>query len=229
MPAEASILAIFLISFVNGLRNNLFPGPLFFAVALQALRKGFWATPATVLGHLLLDMLIVVSLGIGLHPFLQQNALIAFVTVPTAAVLIFMAWHVYRDAPKAAARLADPWETAARSPLAPGGVSFIILGLLTTLANPFWFTWWTVNEGASLLDGSFAALGIAGVVTFFLGHLLADLTWYCAIGALAASGRQSLSITLYAAILRAGAIFFMFICVAFVFLGIQAIRQSGIF
>jgi threonine/homoserine/homoserine lactone efflux protein len=227
MPADASVLAIFLLSFVNGLRANLFPGPLFFTVLLQGLRKGFWSAPSIVIGHVVLDILMVALLGLEFQSFLQQNTLIAFVTVPAAAVLIFMAWHVYKDAPKAAGRLADPWELASRSPLAPGGVSFIILGILATLANPFWFTWWTTNEGALLLDGSFASAGPAGIVAVVLGHLLADFGWFCAIGVAAAGGRQSLSLTLYAALLRAGAVFFIFVCGAFVFLGIQAIREGG--
>jgi len=40
-------------------------------------------------------------------------------------------------------------------------------------------------------------LGIAGVASFFTGHILADLTWYALVAFIIATGRKIISDTAY--------------------------------
>lgn len=55
----------------------------------------------------------------------------------------------------------------------------VLIGMLASLSNPYWTLWWaTIGLGYLAAAMKF---GLKGVVVFFLGHILADYTWYALI------------------------------------------------
>lgn len=62
----------------------------------------------------------------------------------------------------------------------------ILLGMTTTLSNPYWFGWWG-TVGASLLVAS-SASGTKGIVAFVGGHISSDLAWYTVVSCLVSAG-----------------------------------------
>jgi threonine/homoserine/homoserine lactone efflux protein len=48
-------------------------------------------------------------------------------------------------------------------------------GVLTSLANPYWFIWWA-TIGASYILFSLD-YGAAGEMAFYCGYILSDLSW----------------------------------------------------
>ena len=63
-------------------------------------------------------------------------------------------------------------------------------------------------------------LGLLGLVAFYLGHVLSDLSWYSLVGFLVARGR-GLSAGLYRGLMLACALFLVFLGGFFVFSGLK--------
>lgn len=57
----------------------------------------------------------------------------------------------------------------------------VVLGVLVSLSNPFWFIWW-VTVGAAFIVRSFD-LGVHGITAFYLGHILACAVFIALLGA----------------------------------------------
>ncbi len=86
-----------------------------------------------------------------------------------------------------------------------GKGNIIILGILGSVSNPYWIIWWA-TIGLGYLVASIK-LGIAGVVSFFLGHILADFAWYTIVSSAIARGKQLFSNTVYRRIILACGLF----------------------
>ena len=66
--------------------------------------------------------------------------------------------------------------------------NLVLAGILLSLANPYWFIWWaTIGIGYILFSFQY---GIAGIIAFYSGHILADLAWYSMISFGIAKGRH---------------------------------------
>jgi threonine/homoserine/homoserine lactone efflux protein len=71
----------------------------------------------------------------------------------------------------------------------------VLAGITMSLANPYWVLWWaTIGLGYVLYCRQF---GIAGIVFFFSGHILADFLWYGFVSLAMAKGRHLLNDYLY--------------------------------
>jgi threonine/homoserine/homoserine lactone efflux protein len=68
-------------------------------------------------------------------------------------------------------------------------------GILTSISNPYWIIWWA-TIGLNFVSIS-RAYGNLGILTFFSGHLLSDLSWYSLISALVTFGRKLISDPIY--------------------------------
>jgi len=64
-------------------------------------------------------------------------------------------------------------------------------GLTTSLSNPYWSLWWA-TFGLSWLLRSMER-GVAGVLSFYTGHIMADVLWYFMVATLVVTGRRFLS------------------------------------
>jgi len=71
----------------------------------------------------------------------------------------------------------------------------VISGIFMSIANPYWLIWWaTIGVGYILYSRQF---GFIGVAVFFMGHILADFTWYSLVAAAVTGGRKFLNSRLY--------------------------------
>ena len=71
----------------------------------------------------------------------------------------------------------------------------MLSGVLGSASNPYWFIWWA-TIGVTYLLWSLK-LGIAGVASFFAGHILSDLSWYALVAIIIATGRKAINNTVY--------------------------------
>jgi len=185
------------------------PGPLLALNLAETARRGFWAAPALVLGHGLLEAALVAALALGLSQFLQAQALTATVGLLGGVVLGWMAYSLVRQA-------------RAEKGLAPGkgktARALVLGGVAVSLANPYWLLWWA-TVGSTFVVWALG-LGLLGLVAFYLGHVLSDLSWYSLVGFLVARGR-GLSAGLYRGLMLACALFLVFLGGFFVFSGLK--------
>lgn len=193
-----SIVLIFLSSFAIGFSGALMPGPLLSVTISESGRRGWTVGPRFILGHALLELLLLAGLFLGLAPLLASTAAFILIAFAGGSVMVWMAWGMFRSLPALSLRGED----------ASAGGSLVLTGALMSLANPYWIIWWaTIGLGYVL---SARELGIAGVAAFFIGHILADLAWYTFVSVGIHKGRKLLPEKVYRGMIAFCASFLVF-------------------
>jgi threonine/homoserine/homoserine lactone efflux protein len=189
------------------------PGPVSTAIVTEGVRRGGRAGPLISTGHALMELAMVGALALGMRGVLEQPALAAAIGLLGGAFLLWMggtmAWGAARRTPSL--------PRADENPGTGAGRSLIGLGIATTVSNPFWYLWWIgVGGGYVLMTRQ---QGLAALVTFFLGHVLADYAWNTLLASVAGSGRRWLSDRLYQALLLACGLFLVYTGLRFLWTG----------
>ncbi|MGI9859957.1 LysE family transporter [Moorella naiadis] len=211
------LLALFSTAFLVGLSGALMPGPLLTVTIEESTRRGAGAGPLLVLGHGLLELLLVGLLLFGLGGFLARPLVGRLVAALGGLVLLWMGWQMLRGATTGAVQLQLAGEeTAALSPARPVWQA-VVTGSVISLANPYWLLWWA-SIGAAFLAQA-ARLGAGGVTSFFSGHILADLGWYSLIAIGVAAGRRFISQRLYQYLIMGCGIFLLILGALFILAG----------
>ena len=175
-----NLALIALSSFIVALSGALVPGPLFTITVGESVKRGFIAGPLIILGHGILELMLVLLLVTGVTPFLAGERTKIAVAVTGGVILLIMGLMMIKDA--AGARLVM---TAGRS---ERGLHPVIAGIVGSLSNPYWLIWWA-TAGLGYLVSS-VKYGFAGVAAFFAGHITADLAWYCLLALAVSKGRR---------------------------------------
>ncbi len=210
------MLLLFSTAFIVGLSGALMPGPVTAVTAEHALKKGIIAAPLVTLGHGLMEGLVVVLLVVGLGRFMEVPGVSGVIGLAGGAVLAWMGWGMIKRARSGLLTLNVTSEKKA----AFGPVS---AGILTTLANPYWFLWWaTVGAGYVALSQQH---GPPGVLLFLGGHIMADLTWLLVISAILVSGKKFISDRIYAGVVTVLGAFLIVLAFYFFWMGLTWISQ----
>ncbi|MEE4357155.1 MAG: LysE family transporter [Desulfococcaceae bacterium] len=178
----AVLTGIFFTSFLIALSGAMMPGPLFTVTISESSRRGFLAGPLLIAGHALLELALVLALMTGLAPFLKQNAVLTVIAFAGSAILLWMAWGMFRALPSLSLQYSGEEKKSG---------NLLLAGALLSLANPYWTIWW-VSIGLGYILHSMEA-GKPGVFSFFCGHILGDLFWYSAISLAVWRGKAFLS------------------------------------
>ena len=194
-------LAIFGTSFLVGLSGAVSPGPLLAYNIRETVRRGFLAGPYVVMGHALLELVVVVALALGLSKLLDSGPVVAATGIMGGLFLFWMGWGMLRNPGRGA-----PSSAGHRHGTSHGGVREpIVGGVLVSLSNPYWAIWW-VTAGAAFMARSLE-LGLLGIGAFYFGHILSDLSWYGLVSAALASGRRLITERVYRGIMLGCGIF----------------------
>jgi threonine/homoserine/homoserine lactone efflux protein len=214
------LFTVFFSSFVIGLSGALMPGPLLTATINESSRHGFLSGPLLVLGHGILELMLVAALLAGMAPFLRADWLFITISLTGGAILLWMAYGMFRTLPSLSiARVTGP----ATEPTITRGEHrrLVWSGILLSLSNPYWTIWWaSIGIGYILYCQRF---GLWGVAFFFTGHILADLTYYSAVAAMIARGRRFFSDRVYRSVTALCAAFLVLFACYFVYTGVQKI------
>lgn len=205
-----SLIVIFSSSFLIALSGALMPGPLLTVTVSESTQRGAATGPLVILGHGILELAMVLALLAGLAPFLKRDEVFVVIALAGGIILLWMAVSMFRSLP--ALRLDLSGEDQKQKNL-------IMTGILMSLANPYWTIWWaTIGLGYIMHSVKF---GIAGVVAFFIGHILADLAWYALISFSVAKGRTFLNDAFYRRLIGGCAVFLVFFAGYFFYSGIE--------
>jgi threonine/homoserine/homoserine lactone efflux protein len=196
------------------------PGPVT-AYIITERRGAIHRGPLITIGHVLLELAMVIALFFGLRDLLNQNWVAGGIGVVGGLVLLWMGFDIVRSAWRGNVLL--NWS----QPIASAGVSRnpIIGGVVTSLFNPYWFLWWATVGAAYLI--TFRAFGIAGIIAFYFGHTLADWVWNNFVAFVVASGRRILSDRIYRGILAVCGAFMIAMSIYFVTSGVNFLRGWG--
>jgi threonine/homoserine/homoserine lactone efflux protein len=208
-----SVIGIAVTSFLVGLSGAMMPGPVLSVTIGETVARVRASTPGqgegprrlqvraalagplVVLGHGLLEIVLVVAVLLGLGTLLTRTPVVGAVGLLGGAVLLWMGWGMF--ASLSTLRLDA---VAADRRMHP-----VLAGILTSLSNPYWALWWA-SVGLSYIALSLQ-LGWAGLAFFYLGHILSDLAWYSAVSVALAMGRRLITDRTYRGLVTACAVF----------------------
>lgn len=208
------ILSLFFTALIVGFSGAATPGPLLTVTISEVVRRGFWAGPMLVLGHAVLELILLVGLTLGLSDFLVQDAVAGFVKLAGGAFLVWMGFDILRGSNNARLELMPqevPVDSRARR-------NAFASGIFVSLSNPFWLMWWA-TIGLTYLAVALEH-GKIGVASFYTGHVLSDLIWYSLIAWVVAAGRRFVSTNVYRGLLVVCGVFLVYLGMRFLYLGL---------
>ena len=222
-------------AFVVGLSGAMAPGSLLVVVVTETVRKGFWAGPAAVMGHALMEFIMVSLLALGLGKILAYRAALGITGLVGGLMLFWFGWGTWKtarsatldfDRSAAVAATAAPAASPARAPLVPAASvsprpaseargtrkdlwSTALAGMAASISNPYWILWWA-TIGAAYVAAGMSANGVLGPATFLAGHLASDMAWYALVSLAISTGVRFFTDRVYRGIL--------YVCGTFLFL-----------
>ncbi|MDO8670831.1 MAG: LysE family transporter [Dehalococcoidia bacterium] len=217
MDGLAALAVIFGTSLLVGLSGALMPGPLLTIAISESARKGFRVGPLLVLGHGMIEALVVLGLTVGLSEVLRNGAVSGFIGLLGGSFLLWMGFGLT----KAAWRGEVSLETGDTASGQRGGL--VVAGILISISNPYWILWWA-TVGATYVLWALER-GAAGLVSFYTGHILSDLGWYSAVAIVVSRGKSLLSDRVYRGLLLLCGVFLLCLGVYFVDFGRQALGR----
>lgn len=225
------LAVIFSTAFLVAFSGAMMPGPLLTVTISETARRGFIAGPLLVLGHGLLELVLVLALFLGIAALLVKPVVSSIIFLAGGGFLGLMGLGMVRDARRGTLSLDLSISSARGSAssgegggVAPGnwvngrGLHPVGAGILVSLANPYWILWWaTVGLGYATLS---MAQGVPGLASFFTGHILADLVWYSLVAGAVAGGRRFMSPGVYRGIMIICGLFLVALGGYFIFSGL---------
>lgn len=177
------------------------------------LMRGALVGPLIVLGHGILEVCLIVAVVLGLGKLLVRNSVVGWIGILGGAVLVWMAWGMFRSVRRLSLNTAADDGERRRHP--------VLAGILTSLSNPYWAVWWaTIGLGYIALS---LKLGTVGLVAFYCGHILSDLAWYGAISLSLVLGHRLLTDRAYRGLVVVCAVFLLGFGLYFGYAGVRAL------
>lgn len=207
------LFTLFFSAMLMGFSGAMMPGPMLTATINESYHRGFSAGPRMIIGHSILELLLIIGLIMGLGQILLISYVKSIIALVGGLFLIWMAWGIIKDAGLQRLNLE----------LAPTGTTQKfqpeVIGVLTSLSNPYWTLWWA-TIGLGYLVVAYEK-GMIGLTTFFLGHISADFIWYALVAYAVTSGKRFITQKVYGLILTICGVFLGILAVYFIFSGIR--------
>lgn len=176
---------IFASSFAVGFSGAMMPGSLLTYTIRQALSNGPRAGFVIIFGHAILEISLLFLIFLGFDLFLQSEGAQIGIGLLGGLFLAKMGLDMILGAARNQINVT----------MEQGGAndrSMVLSGILISAANPYFLLWWAVI-GLGFVMKSFELFGYLGVILFFLGHILSDLTWYVFVSTLVGKTRRFLN------------------------------------
>jgi threonine/homoserine/homoserine lactone efflux protein len=180
------LITIFASSFVIALSGAMMPGTLLTVTISESSKRGVLAGPLLILGHGILEVVLLATLFMGMAPLFKEELFFIIISIAGGSILLWMAAGMFRSL---------PFLTLSLEPGDEKSGNIILTGILMSAANPYFIIWWaTIGLGYILQSSEY---GLAGILSFFIGHILADLTWYTIISTAVGKGRSFFNDRIY--------------------------------
>lgn len=176
---------IFFTSFLVALTGAMMPGPVLAVTVRESAGKGFKAGPLMILGHGILELVLIAALLAGFSSAFRDPYFLVGISLAGGTTLIWMGITGWRKSGRDLKFAADN-----RTP-PTGDLHTVLAGILSSVSNPYWFIWWATIGMAYL--GSCWKFGWIGLISFYSGHILADLAWYSLVSGAVGRGKKLFS------------------------------------
>jgi threonine/homoserine/homoserine lactone efflux protein len=192
------------------------PGPLLAVTLGHSPRYGWTFGPLAILGHGILELGLISVIFLGAGPVLKSHGVQAAVGLAGGIILVWMGWGMF-----SVARSDDKHERS--NGKTGAGNRPVLLGIITSVSNPYWTLWWATVGLAYLMVA--AKSGPTGIAVFFLGHISGDLAWYTLVSFGAAKGMRFTGTRIYSGVLFLCAVILVVLGSWFVWYGIKLITS----
>ncbi len=173
------LIQTFLLGLMIGLTGALAPGPTLVATINASITGDWKIGPKVTLGHMIAESVIFVLIVLGLSTLALPYAT-AIALIGGIALIIFGALTITGSR---GASLNGPVTGTVSNPC--------LTGLVTSVANPYFWIWWLTIGSAMIIAG--LAGGIVLAAVFMVGHWCADLGWFTLVSAGVSQGRTIIS------------------------------------
>jgi len=210
---------IFISAFVIGFSGAMMPGPMLGVTIDGSLKKGWTAGPLTVLGHGILEFILIIIMTFGLKDFFSNPTVAGLIGFFGGAFLAWMGYGMIKSGINKSVSLEN------QSAVNSAGISNLVLaGALVSATNPYFILWWA-STGVESIRQSYT-YGLMGVLCFFIGHILSDLVWYSGISVAFSRGKKLISDAVYRWIIILLGIFIIAFSIYFIFSGWKMLRMT---
>jgi len=169
---------IFGTAFVVGFSGAIMPGPMLAATFGGSISRGAWTGPRMVLGHALVEIVLVAILAFGRGTWLAHPRAFRVIALVGGLLILLMGADMLRQAGQASELMAGTGSVLLSND--------IVAGVITSISNPYFFLWWATVGLAMIQDAQ--ARG-SNVAVFFSGHILSDVVWFTLVSVLVAKSR----------------------------------------
>jgi threonine/homoserine/homoserine lactone efflux protein len=173
------VIQTFLLGLVVGLTGALAPGPTLVATINGSIAGNWKIGPKVTLGHMIAESVIFILIVLGLAT-LALPYTTTFALTGGIALIVFGALTIMGSR---GATLSGPVTGTVGNPY--------LAGLVTSVANPYFWIWWLTIGSAMVIAG--LAGGIVLAAVFMVGHWCADLGWFTLVSTGVSRGKTILS------------------------------------
>jgi threonine/homoserine/homoserine lactone efflux protein len=203
-----SIQEMLVVAFAIGLTGALTPGPTLIATIRASVEHGWYAGPVITAGHCLVEFMVFVLILAGLITVAGQYSWL--IAACGGIALVIFGIITIRDSRTMS--LSGTIRDTTGTPVEGGGYNYhgtighvFLSGVLTSIANPYFWVWWLSIGSAMVLAGLEG--GIILGAAFLVGHWIADITWYTVVSVTIHRGRTVISDNWYHAVIACCGIF----------------------
>jgi len=177
-PSLPAFLATVVVVTASG---ALMPGPLFAANVLQGTRGGARSGFIISVGHMLVELPLVMIMGLGISSLLNLSGFATVVGLIGGSALIIFGVLQIRDVTRSSFGN-EPVESAGQQKRS------LLLGVALTGLNPFFIVWW-LTVGLGLVVQAVELGALLGVLIMYVSHVWMDYAWLTGTAYLAARGK----------------------------------------
>ncbi len=215
-PELAAALALGGQAFLVGLSGAMSPGPYLTVTIARTMQKGPLSAALMLVGHAALEAVLILGFAFGLQRVLARPSVLAALALLGGAVLLWTAYGLVSGA--ARGTIAADLEQAEDAGMSGHPLGAVAQGAVVSLSNPYWTLWWATIGVKLAADG--IAIGPLGVLAFFIGHELADVSWYGIVISFVHRGKALLTPLVYRVIIGVLGAFLAFLGVRFLAEGV---------
>jgi len=188
------MMTILLSSMAVAFSGSVMPGPLLTYTIRQALGNGPKAGFLIIVGHALLEMLLIVLIFFGFNAILQSDAAQIAIGLIGGALLVGMGIDMAVSAIRNTLKIELDGKADNRN--------MVVSGVVISAINPYFLIWWAII-GLGFLLKAYQSYGVAGVAVFYVGHIAVDFLWYGTVSTVIGKTRRFIKQSLYRIIVGA--------------------------
>jgi len=206
-------LNILISSFIIALSGAMMPGPLLTYVINASLKKGFIAGPLIIVGHSILELILIILLLSGLNELFSNQLFLSGTGIIGGSILLWMGADMVKSVIKKEVSIEEQINKKRKIS------GLIIPGAIVSISNPYWILWWA-TIGMTYLANSYQFGLFRGTGIFYIGHISADFAWYMIVAGIIAFGTKFINDRIYRTLIIIFGLILIYFAVTFIYDGI---------